>query len=95
MPPTEEQLRERIHRLFAPDGCCGTRERPAFWAPPPAAGNGESITLRAVGMTEEEWLQEPNPAFDGRSPNEVLGGCPSDREKLENAIRAVEEGAFS
>ena len=71
------------------------RESPAFWAPPPAAGNGESITLRAVGMTEEEWLREPNPAFDGRSPNEVLGGCPSDREKLENAIRAVEDGAFS
>lgn len=99
MPTSERQLRERIHRLFSPDCpamAVEDAEHPAFWAPPPdGACEPVGEQLNSAKMTEDEWLNEPNPVLGGKSPNEILGGCDGDREKLENAICAVEEGAFS
>ena len=99
MPPSEQQLRKRIHRLFSPDGCAvGVKgeEHPEFWVPPD--GTYERFheqSLSPTGITEGEWLDRPHPAFDGKSPNQILGGCDRDREKLASAICAVEESAFS
>ena len=99
MPPSEQQLRKRIHRLFSPDGCAAiveNRDHAEFWAPP----NGNPGALHEnpaspPGVTEAEWLDSPHPAFGGKSPNQVLRGCDADREKLANILCAVEEGAFS
>lgn len=99
MAPSEQQLRKRIHRLFSPDGCpvaVESQERPDFWVPPD--GKCEPLheqPLTPSGITEQEWLDEPHAALDGKSPNQVLRGCDRDREKLAHAICAVEEGAFS
>ena len=100
MPPSEQQLRKRIHRLFSPDGCCALavedQDHTEFWVPP--NGNPEPLheyPLSPPGVTEAEWLDSPHPAFGGKSPNQILRGCDADREKLANALCAVEEGAFS
>ncbi len=100
MPPSEQQLRKRIHRLFSPDGCCALavedQDHTEFWVPPD--GNPEPLheyPLSPPGVTEAEWLDSPHPAFGGKSPNQILRGCDADREKLANALCAVEEGAFS
>lgn len=101
MPPSrEQQLRDRIHRIFSSD-CKRTAAedtQPAFWAAPSGEATYEPLDTRLnpAGITEEEWLNEPNPAFDCKSPKDILdNGSDSDRKKLENAICAVEEGAFS
>ena len=100
MPPTEEQLRVRIHRLFSNDDVPeDTTSPPEFWIQPPndqlqpgAARNEEPIGM----ATEDEWLRTPNPAFNGRKPDDMLiSGQDRDLEMLDTALRAIEEGAFS
>ena len=98
-----EQLRKRIYLLFCPDNRAGhgPRPRPKFWSPHSEEQLVEvvhefPIALGEGGVEEEKWLNEPNPAFGGKSPNDLLRrGAMHDLEKLETAIRAIEEGAFS
>lgn len=99
-----EQLRNRIHLLFCPDNHAGNGPSPSipeFWSPHSKEQFGEvvhefPIALGEGGNEEEKWLNEPNSVFGGKSPNDLLcRGQWHDLEKLETAIRAIEEGAFS
>lgn len=98
-----EQLRKRIHLLFCPYNRAdhGPHPSPEFWSSHSEEQLVEvvhefPIALGEGGVEEEKWLNEPNPAFGGKSPNDLLSrGAMHDLEKLETAIRAIEEGAFS
>lgn len=98
-PPTADDLRKRIHCLFGPSAgrASGNGQSPPdFWIQPdPRLRPPRGQSLNQGGMTEDEWLDKPNPAFSGKTPNQLLRGCDSDRETLANAICAVEDGAFS
>ena len=101
MALSKQQLRERIHLLFCPDNRTGNEPRPGYWIPPNEVQREEAIEESAIapwggGVKEEEWLDEPNPVLGGKSPNDLLKSRrKNDLEKLETAIRAIEEGAFS
>ena len=101
MALSKQQLRERIHLLFCPDNRMGNEPRPGYWIPPNEVQHGEAIEESAIapwggGIREEDWLDEPNPTLEGKSPNDLLkSGRRNDLEKLDTAIRAIEEGAFS
>ena len=101
MALNRQQLRERIHLLFCPDNRTANESRPGYWIPPNAEQRREAIEESAIapwggGIGEQEWLHEPNPALGGKSPNDLLKSRrKNDLEKLETAIRAIEEGAFS
>ncbi len=103
MTPTEKQLRKRIHRLFSPDDVpMEAPPPPEFWIQPSndqlqQLQQGAAREEEPIGLaTEDEWLSTPNPAFNGRTPDEMLlSGQDCDLEMLDTALRAVEEGAFS
>ena len=101
MALSKQQLRKRIHLLFCPDGCTDDEPHPAYWISPNEEQRREAIEAspiapRGGGIREKEWLDEPNPALGGKSPNDLLKSKrKNDLEKLETAIRAIEEGAFS
>ena len=100
MPSSRENLRDRIHRIFSSD-CTGTAVQgtlPTFWTPPPDGTTCEPFDPppNPAGITEEKWLNAPNPVFGWKSPKDILdSGSNRDLEKLKNAICAFEEGAFS
>ena len=101
MALNKEQLLHRIHLLFCPGSRMDNGTHPDYWIPPRKEQLGEVahnflIAPPEGGIEAKKWLDEPNPAFGGKSPNDLLkSGQESDLEKLETAIRAIEEGAFS
>ena len=67
---------------------------------------GESVDLAAYGVDEQPrefdfavWCQAPNPAFGGRTPQQVIdNGTETERDHLADtvdAIAALLDGAFS
>ena len=97
--PTKRDLSDRIHRLFS--GKCWTeapQDPPNFWVEPETGVQ----PLTVAEFAEEDWLREPHPDVGGKTPSELLEGTTRDREALENtisamenAISAINDGAFS
>ena len=108
MTTTARQLRERIHRLFVQEdhGSDAAEAYPEFWDVP-TTETAEVHEPRTVyntmreqavedaAVAEQHWLCTPNPTFGGRSPNDMIGGADCDRDKLDAAIAAIEQGAFT
>lgn len=78
----------------------------------PASGRGwlsnpgEPVDLAAFGVGQEPrhfdfaiWCQTPNPAFEGRTPQQVIdNGTGTERDHLAHAVDAIAallDGAFS
>ena len=105
-PPTKQQLLDSIHCLFEQDFIDKnvTQKIPEFWVEPNASvvAQFQKLSHRAVENDKPEaryyekvWLHKPNPRFGGKSPNEMLDGDESDREKLATALAAVRQCAFT
>ena len=64
---------------------------------------GEPVDLAAFGVGEAPrefdfaaWCATPNPAFAGRTPQQVIDdGTETERDQLVDAIAALLDGAFS
>ena len=107
MPKREDDLRERIRRLFAGELSgeheSGTRETPAYWASPAeevASYRGEAAPCAAERTATKEmmrrWLESPHPLLGGDTPKELLDrGNEADLRNLEKAVAAIEQGAFA
>ena len=100
---TKETLLAHIHaRIDCLQNHSGDPTSATGWLSNP----GETVDLAAYGVDEEPrsfdfaaWCQAPNPAFAGRTPQQVIdNGSETERDHLAaavDAIAALLDGAFS
>lgn len=108
--PTEQALRERIHRIFCGDAppSASASVPPSFWVEPTDKQKSvavldihERLTLTDgldVAADEHRWLNAPQVDLDGKSPEQMLTADDQSRERLEAFVTAVEtavRGSFS
>lgn len=110
----EKVLRKRIHRLFNGDGppVPQSTTPPAFWVGPTEEQKTTSFlgieelalsddieVLAEAQAAERRWLNSPHVHLDGMSPEAMLTGGESTRQRLCAFVGAIEaavrQGSFS
>ena len=103
--PTQQALRERIHRLFGDDGpAVPPVVPPRFWVGPSEEHKntlhldiheqvelGDEVAIRSEKQSREtQWLNAPHVGLDGRSPEAMLTGDDGSRQRLCVFVAAIE-----